>query len=110
MIDWRGHLRVLFFDEKIDVNEYLEDKMQRLFLKEVFNITRKQLITEIIITTIIRGILTFMFAFVCVSIDYLHRWLMPLGLIMAVCFIGIYIYSVIAEFRLFIEAYREVKH
>ena len=72
--------------------------------------TRKQLIAEIIINTTIRSILTFMFAFLCVSIDYLNRWLIPFGLIMAVCFIGIYIYSVIDEVRLFIEAYREAKH
>lgn len=72
--------------------------------------TRKQLIAEISITTMIRGILTFISAFLCVGMDYLHRWFMPFGLIIAVCFIGIYIYSVIDEVRLFIEAYREAKH
>ena len=71
--------------------------------------TRKQLIIEIIYTTIIRGVLTFMFAFLGIGIDYLHRWFMPFGLIIAVYFIGLYIYSVIDEVRLFIEAYREAE-
>lgn len=72
--------------------------------------TRKQLIAEIIIIPTLRGILTAMFVFMCIGTDYLHTWLMPFGLIIAVCFIGIYIYSVIDEVRLFIEAYREAKH
>lgn len=72
--------------------------------------TKKQLIVESIYTTIIRGILIFMFAFLSIGIDYLHEWFMPAGLIIAVCFIGIYIYSVIDEVRLFIEEYREAKY
>lgn len=51
-----------------------------------------------------------MFAFMCIGMDCLHIWFRPFGLIIAVCFIGLYIYSVIDEVRLFIEAYREADH
>lgn len=110
IIDLRGHLGVLFLCEKKDVNEYFEYKMKKLLLKGGINMTRKQLIAEIIYTTIIRGVLTFMFAFMCIGMDCLHTWFRPFGLIIAVCFIGLYIYSVIDEVRLFFEAYREAKH
>lgn len=65
--------------------------------------SRKELVAEIIYTTLLRGFLMLFGAFVCAIFGVI-------GKLIAIGIVGVYIYTVIDEVRLFIEAYGEVKH
>ena len=65
--------------------------------------SRKELMAEIIYTTILRGFIMLYAAFICAIFGIV-------GKLIAVGIVGLYIYSVVDEVRLFIEAYREADH
>lgn len=63
----------------------------------------KELVVEIIYTTILRGFCMLHAVFICVIFGIV-------GKLMAVSIVGLYIYSIVDEVKLFIEAYYEVEH
>lgn len=65
--------------------------------------SRKQLVAEIIYTTLIRGFLMLFAAFICTFFGVIGR-------LIAVWLVGEYVYSVVDEVKLFVEAYREAEH
>lgn len=65
--------------------------------------SRKGLIVEIIFTTLARGFLMLFAAFICAFWGVIGR-------LLAVCIVGLYIYTVIDEVKLFREAYKEADH
>lgn len=77
--------------------------MHKLLLKEMEYMSKKELVTEIIYTTLLRGFLMLFGAFVFAIVGMI-------GKLIAIGIAGLYIYTVIDEFRLFREAYREAEH
>lgn len=65
--------------------------------------SRRELVVEIIYTTILRGFFILLLAFICVIFGI---W----GRLIAVCIVGLYIYTIIDEVRLFSAAYHEADH
>lgn len=65
--------------------------------------SRKEIIAEIIYTTILRGFIMLFGAFICAFFGVV-------GKLIAIVAVGLYIYSVVDEVKLFIEAYQEAEH
>ena len=65
--------------------------------------SRKALVAEIIFIPLIRGFFMLSFAFLCAIFGVIGR-------LIAVWIVGLYIYTVIDEVKLFIEAYQEADH
>lgn len=65
--------------------------------------SRKQLVAEIIIIPLIRGFLMLGLALICAIFGVIGR-------LIAVCLVGLYVYTVIDEVKLFREAYKEADH
>lgn len=72
--------------------------------------TRKAMIFDFVFTSIIRGILSCMLAFMGIGLDYLGKLPMPLGLVIAIFIMSFYVYSFIDEAILTFNEYKKVKY